>query len=90
MGAIRLLAIAVLVYLAYRVIKNLQREKTASAPAQKGKMPTKADVLEEDPVCGKLVPRNQAISYEKDGKKFYFCSKTCCEIFQKNQGEHQS
>ncbi|WP_407919127.1 YHS domain-containing protein [Desulforhopalus singaporensis] len=41
------------------------------------------DILEEDPVCKKLVPRQQAITHEENGRKYYFCSKKCCREFRK-------
>ncbi len=86
----RLLILAVLLYIAWRLIRNLvrekieveaekrQREKQAGAPVE--------DVLEEDPVCHTLVPRHQAIRLRQDGKTYYFCSEKCCDIFTGKPG----
>jgi YHS domain-containing protein len=64
------------------------RKKTASRPADKesGNM-GQDDILEEDPICKKLVPRQQAVQFEHNGTTHYFCSKKCCKIYRKNQGE---
>ncbi|MGW8192882.1 MAG: YHS domain-containing protein [Desulforhopalus sp.] len=47
------------------------------------------DILEEDPICHRLVPRQQAIQYQHKGKTYYFCSKECCNIYRTKQGESQ-
>jgi YHS domain-containing protein len=46
-----------------------------------------SDILEEDPVCKKLVPRQQAVEFEYRGEKYYFCSKECCDTFRTKRGE---
>lgn len=51
----------------------LNREKDAIM--EKSKSVTK------DPVCGMTVEEATAISAERDGKKFYFCSDHCRQKF---------
>ncbi len=85
MAAIRFLAIAVLVYLAYRVLKSFNRGKNLRS--QQKTPPLTDDILREDPVCKKLVPQHQAVVYETDGRRVYFCSQQCCRAYQKKQGE---
>jgi len=46
-----------------------------------------SDILEEDPVCGKLVPRQQAVEYDQNGKVVYFCSQECCKQYRDKTGE---
>jgi YHS domain-containing protein len=48
-----------------------------------------ADVLVEDPVCHKLVPKQQAIRLKskKRNEIIYFCSEECCELFVRQEGE---
>ncbi len=89
MVAIRFLAIAVLAYLAYRMLRNFSRKKSGNTPVttRKENNQQKADILMEDPVCKKLVPKHQAVIWQKDGKTFYFCSGQCCATFQREQGE---
>ena len=43
------------------------------------------DVLIEDPVCHKLVPKQQAYALEAEDGVHYFCSKQCGDIFAAEQ-----
>jgi YHS domain-containing protein len=45
------------------------------------------DVLVEDPVCKKLVPRMQAVKHQQAGQSFYFCSEECCRKFINQEGD---
>ncbi|TKB11794.1 YHS domain-containing protein [Desulforhopalus sp. IMCC35007] len=88
MSPIRIIIIAILVYIGYRLIVGGRRKKTASRPADRESGTLEQDdILEEDPVCKKLVPRQQAVQFEHNGTIHYFCSKKCCKIYRKNQGE---
>jgi YHS domain-containing protein len=85
---LRIIIIAILLYIGYRLIVGSGKKK--SGPSSKAKEPgniAQTDTLEEDPVCKKLVPRRQAIQFEKDGITHYFCSKKCCNTYRKNQGD---
>ncbi|MBM9520218.1 YHS domain-containing protein [Desulforhopalus vacuolatus] len=90
MGIIRFLVIAGLIWFAWRTMNNWLKERNRSLEKD-GKPPLQADefsdILEEDPVCGKLVPRSQAVRLDVDGRVLYFCSKECCQIFRKEKGE---
>lgn len=48
-----------------------------------------ADVLVEDPVCRKLVPKKQAVRLQHKDKMIYFCSEDCCNRFVSNEGEKE-
>jgi len=90
LSPLRIIIIAILIYIAYRLITGGTR-KPSSGRGWKNRSAREvpvSDTLEEDPVCKKLVPRRQAIQYEYHGKKLYFCSKECCNTFRSNQGEH--
>ena len=49
------------------------------------------DVLVEDPICHKLVPKQQAIRLNSKVKNeiVYFCSEECCNIFVSKEGENK-
>ncbi|WP_457576938.1 TRASH domain protein [Desulfomarina sp.] len=87
MSPIRILILAILVYIAYRLIFG------AGTTAGSGREPEKTerkempvdDVLEEDPICGKLVPRKQAVRYHRGEKTVYFCSEECCGKYKNDQ-----
>lgn len=89
MSPLRIIIIAILVYIGYRLIVG--GSKKNKGPSAKVKEPgsnfTSNDTLEEDPVCKKLVPRQQAVQLEQDGKTHYFCSKECCSTYRKHRGD---
>ncbi|CAK8714853.1 MAG: hypothetical protein CDV28_10569 [Candidatus Electronema aureum] len=81
----RLIILAGLFYIVWRLLRNLIRDKIRSElRQQQERQKTESaaqDVLEEDSVCGILIPRQQAIRLRQDGKTYYFCSDTCCDTF---------
>ncbi len=95
MGPLRILILVVLLYIAYRLIMKSLGKGGGSSPAddESGK-PTGppeqiTDVLIEDPVCHKLVPKQQALQVEVGEETHYFCSKECSEIFLSEKGDEQ-
>ena len=90
----RLLILGVLLYIAWRLIRNLIRDKIQTeAKKQQNKEkeePVVEDVLVEDPVCHTLVPKHQAIRLRQNGKNIYFCSNACCDKFTtEKSGENE-
>jgi YHS domain-containing protein len=88
----RLLLLAVLLYIGWRLIRNLIREKIKDEAENQNKQQKKAedttvqDVLVEDPVCHTLIPKHQAIRLRQNGTTYYFCSDTCCDKFTGHPG----
>ena len=90
MGPQRLLLLAGLGWIAWILLRNLIREKITSElrrqRQERRKKETEVeDVLEEDPICRTLIPRHQAVRLRHDGKTYYFCSETCCDMFISQQ-----
>ncbi|MDP3479683.1 MAG: hypothetical protein Q8R88_07925 [Desulfoprunum sp.] len=88
MTPLRFIILAILIFLAYRLLvgslKNGKNgEKQQKAVKNGGPV---NDVLVEDPICHTLVPRQQAIHLQHKDSIVYFCSEACCNIFIK-QGE---
>ncbi len=86
MGPLRILILAVLVYIGYRLIaanfrKSGNEEKNGADDASEGRGGAITDVLVEDPVCHKLVPKQQAYTTEIEGEQHFFCSKECGDKF---------
>lgn len=87
MIAVRLVVLALLVFIAWLLLRNLGgRKKTvAGGSSEKGNSQQQdakvQDILVEDPVCHTLVPKNQAIRLRRDGTIHYFCSDACCDKF---------
>ncbi len=83
LALLRLFVIAVLIYLAFYLIWG--RKKKRFSEMKSGQQDSVNDILTEDPVCHKLVPRGQALRLRHDGKTYYFCSEKCCEEFERKQ-----
>ena len=90
MGPLRILILAVLFYLGYRLIKanfsksdEKNKDETQDEQTRQGGAIT--DVLIEDPVCHKLVPKQQAYALEAEDGVHYFCSKECGDKFAADQ-----
>ena len=80
MTPLRLLILAILVYIGWRMLRGKVKGPAATvAPEVEETDPQ--DVLVEDPVCHVLIPRHQALRLRKDGVTHYFCSERCCDVF---------
>jgi YHS domain-containing protein len=79
MHPIRILILAVLFYILYRLLFG-GRKKAAQQRPVAPEIPVQ-DTLVEDPVCHTYVPQGQSPSVEQDGKTYYFCSKECLTTF---------
>ena len=92
MSPLRLVIIGILLYIAYRLLFGKKHKKNPAEQQKKEKtyfeMPVN-DVLVEDPVCKKLVPKQQALQHHHEDQIIYFCSKECCQKFISLQGENK-
>lgn len=95
MSPIKLLVIGSLLYLGYRLVvsdwkkkKDTNSENSGQEQQDNGEV---VDVLVEDPICHKLVPKQQAIRLKsKDTEEIvYFCSEECCNLFVSKEGEKE-
>ncbi len=84
MSPIRIIILAVLFYILWRLVRGGKgnSKKSASPP------PVSDDVLVEDPVCHLYVPRRQAVRVRHHGKTLYFCSTTCRDRYRSSKGEN--
>jgi len=96
MGPLRLVIIAGLIYLGYRLLISDWKKKRGGSDkssSDNGTSPDASveDVLVEDPICHKLVPKRQAIRLKQRGKDGYryFCSEECCNKFVSQTGEQE-
>jgi len=92
---VRLVVIGLLLYIGYKLVVGDRKKKTTTKEKKcvqnRQEDSTITDVLVEDPVCHKLVPRQQAIRLEYKTKEeiFYFCSKECCKQFVSQEGDKE-
>ena len=82
----RLFLLALLLYIAWRLLRSLIRDKIMQAAksqirkkSEQAEKTTVQDILVEDPVCRTLIPKHQAVRLRQDGKTYYFCSDSCCD-----------
>lgn len=80
MTPLRLLILAILLYIAWRLLKKSFGQKQADTKSEDSDSGLQ-DVLVEDPVCHVLVPKHQALRLRRDGITYYFCSEQCCDQF---------
>lgn len=89
MSPLRLVILGILFYIVYWLLIGGRKKKEVD-DRQKEKpykeMPAD-DLLVEDPVCKKLVPRQQAVQHRQAEQTFYFCSEECCQEFIIQEGE---
>ena len=89
---LRLIIIAILLYIGYRLIFGSKKKVSGNQQNQKNdgsKHQPIEDVLVEDPICKNLVPKQQAIQVNDEGKIIYFCSEKCCNQYVAEKGEEQ-
>ena len=92
MSPIKIVVIAILLYIGYRLlISDWRKKKGKGSSAQDSPDGPVADVLVEDPVCHKLVPKKQAVRLKQKNQKeiIYFCSEECCNRFVSQEGEKE-
>jgi YHS domain-containing protein len=86
MSPVRLVILAVLFYIAWRLIRGLAAQKRSVNKQQQTSSSGVKDILVEDPVCHTLIPKGQAIRLRRQGKTYYFCSEKCCDSFTRESG----
>ena len=86
MSPIRIIIIGILLYIGYLLIKGGSRKKEDDRTSELNDPGEASDVLVEDPVCKKLVPRGQAVTAADGDEIVYFCSKECCNTFVSQKG----
>ena len=80
MTPLRLLILAVLCYIGWRLLRKSWMKPYHAAGREK-RFVGPQDVLVEDPVCHVLVPKHQALRLRRNGITYYFCSEQCCDRF---------
>ncbi len=81
MSPVRLVILAVLFYIAWRIVRAPGKDSSARRRSGKQKESRVQDVLVEDPVCHTLVPKHQALQLRRRGTTYYFCSEQCRRSF---------
>lgn len=77
---IRLLFIALLLYIGYRIVLSLTSAK--KPPVKSTGSRDSSEMAHRDPVCGVYVSEETAVIGRHDGQRHYFCSMECLEKFR--------
>ncbi len=83
----RLVIIAFLVYIMYRLWKGAIGEKRDRGSTFKGRKDVSIGEMVQDPVCKTYISMDQAYQRQINGKKYFFCSERCADIFEKRLKE---
>ena len=78
---LRLIFIAILVYICYRLLKGLfgpSREIHKGSNTSSGMI----NEMVQDPFCMTYVPRREAIRRMIGGQEYHFCSNECADRFE--------
>ena len=86
MSPIRLIILAILLYIGYLLIMGGRKKSDDDQTETLDGPDDASDVLVECPTCKKLVPKKQAITIEHENETLYFCSKECCDTFVSEKG----
>ncbi len=89
MSPLRLVILAILFYIGYRLFVGIGKKKFDNKQSDEKYSPPVSDALVEDPVCHTLVPKRQAIRLQHEKQIYYFCSEACCSRFISEKGEKQ-
>ncbi|MDD3815187.1 MAG: TRASH domain protein [Desulfocapsaceae bacterium] len=89
MSPIKLVILAILFYVLYRLLAGMGKKKFESKPLDEKYSSPVADALVEDPICHTLVPKGQALRLQHENKIYYFCSEACCSRFISEKGEQK-
>ena len=79
----RLFLLALLLYIAWRLLRSLIRDNITKEAENRLRKES------EDPVCRTLIPKQQAVRLRQDGKTYYFCSDSCCDQFTGEPGGNE-
>jgi len=86
----RIILLAILCYILYRVVKSLLLPSSQKSGKQVDpRTGTITDEMVSDPHCHVYIPKHDAIKTKVGGKTLYFCSKECKKKYLQEQHEPQ-
>lgn len=83
----RLIILAFLIYILYRLWKGARAELKSEKSSHKEQKVQKIGEMVQDPVCKIYIPMDQAYLREIEGKQHFFCSEQCADTFEKKLKE---
>lgn len=79
----RLIILALLFYVLFRLVKGLIRSGTGEVrgPSDGGVI----DEMVQDPLCKTYIPRRDSVKRVIEGKTFFFCSDQCAARYERER-----
>ena len=78
----RLIILALLIYIAYRLFRGFTTSKQEIQRTPDGGV---IDEMVQDPVCKTYVPRRDAVKKVIGGREIFFCSEACASKYEKEK-----
>lgn len=86
---VRFLITLVILYLLYRVVKSVLHSSKEKSSIQGGRVMNMEDLV-EDPQCHAYVPKSSAYESTIAGKRVYFCSEKCCDMYKNESSQEET
>ncbi len=80
---LRILIIAILIYLLYRLVRGFTWLKGPQGPEVQDGKGEVIDEMVQDPNCGTYIPRSDAVKRRVRGKDLCFCSDACADEYKR-------
>jgi hypothetical protein len=87
---LRLIAILVVAYVAYRVVRSWVLGRTAARQVKTRAAGRIDDVMVQDPQCGAYFARRDGVPLNHEGRELLFCSLKCRERFLSHNQPRES
>jgi YHS domain-containing protein len=84
---IRIIFLAVLAYILYRLVKGVFSSRTKIDRRKPGGV---IDEMVQDPFCGTYIPRRESVRRVIEGQEHLFCSDECADKFALQKKEPES
>jgi YHS domain-containing protein len=83
----RIILILALLLVLYFLLRSAIRELKGRGGGER--LPLDKNQMVQDPVCRVFVPRGSATTEDIGGQTYYFCSRTCANMFEKQLAGQQ-
>jgi YHS domain-containing protein len=83
----RIILILALLLVLYFLLRSAIRELKGKGGGER--LPLDKNQMVQDPVCRVFVPRGSATTEDIGGQTYYFCSRTCANMFEKQLAGQQ-
>ncbi|HXX76404.1 MAG TPA: YHS domain-containing protein [Nitrospiraceae bacterium] len=83
----RIILILSLLVVLYFLLRSAIRELKARGAGDR--VPLDKNQMVQDPVCRVFVPRGSATAEDIGGQTYYFCSRACAKVFQRQLAGQQ-